>query len=107
MTELSKPPCHQIGTKPNACAFARYDRVVNNTTPLYGEWDGWRMAGRELVAPNGVRFRPGRLLAIAWAEKQAVMKAKRKAASKNNHTKSDPHRIVITLPARERFDGQA
>lgn len=98
MTELSKPPCHQIGTKPNACAFARYDRVVYNTTPLYGEWIGWRMAGRELVAPNGVRFRPDRLLAIAWAEKRAEIKDRKQA--KMQHT-------VVIFPARERFDGKA
>lgn len=107
MTENIAPPCHKIGTKPNTCALARYDRVVYNTTRLYGEWDGWRMAGRELVAPNGVRFRPSRLLAIAWAEKQKAMKAKRDAACKKDHTERSCKRMVITLPARERFDGQA
>lgn len=80
-----------------------HDRVVYNKTPLFAEFTGWRMAGRDLVAPNGVRFRPGRLLAIAWAEKQAAMKERRISDARPPSS----GKVVFTLPARERFDGFA
>ena len=31
---------------------AHYDRVVYNQTRLHGPWQGWRMSGRYLIAPN-------------------------------------------------------
>lgn len=31
---------------------AHYDRVVHNQTGLHGPWQGWRMSGRYLIAPN-------------------------------------------------------
>lgn len=31
---------------------AHYDRVVYNETRLHGPWQGWRMSGRYLIAPN-------------------------------------------------------
>lgn len=45
---------------------AHYERTVHNKTPLYGPWSGWRMAGRDLVAPDGTRFNPERLRGLAW-----------------------------------------
>lgn len=101
MTSPALPPCFRPGQSQNKCYQAHFDRVVENKTPLHGEWTGWRMAGRDLVAPNGVRFRPGRLLAIAWAEKQAALKDRREAKTSGRAPK------VMTLPARERFDGLA
>lgn len=44
---------------------AHYDRVVHNITPLHGPWAGWRMAGRQLVSPDGTRFTPERLKGLA------------------------------------------
>lgn len=37
-----------------------------NKTSLYGPWAGWRMAGRELIAPDNTRFTPERLKGLAW-----------------------------------------
>lgn len=49
---------------------SHYDRTVYNLTPLYGPWDGWRMAGRFLVAPGKAgRIIPERLLGMLWQER--------------------------------------
>lgn len=101
MTTPTPPPCFRIGTAPNPCAVERWWRVVENKTPLHGEWSGWRMAGKYLIAPNGVRFCPGRLQAIAWAEKQTAMKARR------DKKQTECPQRVVALPAREVFGGYA
>lgn len=51
---------------PEEMAARIYDLMVRNHTPLYGPWSGWRMAGRELVAPDKTRFTPERLRGLAW-----------------------------------------
>lgn len=38
-----------------------YDRVVHNQTSLHGPWAGWRMTGKDLVGPDGVRISPVRM----------------------------------------------
>lgn len=43
-----------------------FDRVVHNKTALHGPWAGWRMAGRELVSPDGDRFTTTRLRGLAF-----------------------------------------
>lgn len=47
---------------------AHYQRVVHNTMALHGPWAGWRMAGHELVSPDGDRVRPERLRGLLWRE---------------------------------------
>jgi hypothetical protein len=51
---------------PEEMAASIYALMVRNHTPLYGPWKGWRMAGRELVAPDNTRFTPERLRGLAW-----------------------------------------
>lgn len=72
-------PCHQAGTKPNACALAHYRLLVDNHTPLYGPWAGWRMAGRDLVAPDGQRIAPERLRGLLWRQESEARLAKARA----------------------------
>lgn len=111
MIETKNPPCHEVGKQPNACAFARYDRMIHNKAPLYGEWTGWRMAGRHLVAPNGVRFSPKELDAIAWARKHAELRERKAERLADDQRRQELDRRVIVLasvtPARERFAGCA
>lgn len=74
-----------------------YQRVVYGTGPLYGPWQGWRIAGRYLVGPGGIRVTPERLRGLLWAEaRRASLNAKK--------TRQDPGRVFL-LPAREPFDG--
>jgi hypothetical protein len=54
---MDRPPCWPEGHAcPNPCAAQLRTRVIRNQTPLYGEWAGWRMAGRCLVSPDGDRI---------------------------------------------------
>lgn len=49
---------------------AHWSRVVENKTPLYGEWEGWRMSGRFLIAPGKAgKIVPARLLGLLWQER--------------------------------------
>lgn len=51
---------------------AQYALQVHNHTALYGRWRGWRMAGRDLVAPDGTRFSPERLRGLAWRQESEL-----------------------------------
>jgi hypothetical protein len=52
------PPCCPGGRITNACAAAEYSRRVTESYPLGGHWRGWRIQGRHLIGPAGVRFTP-------------------------------------------------
>lgn len=66
---MTKPPCWPEGQGcPNDCAAQHYERTIHNKTPLHGPWSGWRMAGRDLVTPDGVRLSPERLRGLAWQQ---------------------------------------
>jgi hypothetical protein len=73
---------------------AHHERVVHNRTPLFGPWAGWRMAGRDLVSPDGDRITARRLIGILWAERsrQRILKALPRQRPS-----------VVLLPARESF----
>lgn len=78
---------------------SHYDRTVYNLTPLYGPWDGWRMAGRFLVAPGKAgRLIPERLLGMLWEERARIAQVQKRTPC--------PVGPVI-LPARELFRGCA
>jgi len=74
-------------------------RVVHNRMPLYGPWAGWRMAGRELVSPDGDRISPRRLLGILWAEssRKWILEAQRRP----------PPTPPVVLPPRESLNDSA
>lgn len=80
---------------------AHHERIVYNRTPLYGPWTGWRMAGRNLVSPDGDRINPRRLAGILWAENLRA----RSARVKNSQSRETL--AIATLQARERFSGSA
>lgn len=49
---------------------AHWERVVENRTALHGDWEGWRMSGRFLIAPGKAgRIMPARLLGMLWQER--------------------------------------
>jgi len=76
-----------------------YQRVVYNKTPLYGPWAGWRMAGKDLVSPDGDRINPHRLRGFLWTER-----AKKRWRPKSLQAPARPSPVI---PARERFVGSA
>jgi len=64
---MTRPPFWPDGKHcPNPCAEAHYDRTVLNIMPLAGPWAGWRLAGRELISPDGERFTTTRLRGLAF-----------------------------------------
>ena len=89
---------------PNDCASQRHDRIAHNVTLLHCRWAGWRMAGRELVSPDGDRISSERLRGIMFREaglaRIAACRNRRKAMAMAMAS-------VATLPPRERFDGSA
>lgn len=93
---MTRPPCWRKGQPPNACAQQLYQRTTHNLTPLYGDWAGWRLAGRVLVSPDGDRISAERLRGILFREAAQVRMGKHRPTAK-----------VIILPARERFVGSA
>lgn len=69
---MKRPPCWPDRTPcPNACAQALYDREVYNRQHLPAPWNGWRLAGRVLVSPEGDRIAPERLRGLLWRERLA------------------------------------
>lgn len=78
-----QPPCW--GPNPNPCALAHLDHVQRNHVALHGPWTGWRLAGRELVAPTGERLTVERLRGLLWrqdAEDVRDTARKRRSAQK-------------------------
>lgn len=52
------PPCLQV-LGMNRCVRALYDWQVHGNGALNGAWVGWRIAGDELISPDGVRLTLG------------------------------------------------
>lgn len=98
---MQPAPCHQIGTDPNHCAAALYEWRIYGNGYLFGRWwSGWRIAGSELVSPDGQRINPQRLRGLLFQQDAQARIAKAMALRKLTGS-------VSILPARERFDGAA
>lgn len=70
---------------------AQYALRVHNHTPLYGPWTGWRLAGRDLVDPDGTRFSPERLRGLAWRQDASN---RLNSAIARNERKKKPAQLV-------------
>lgn len=92
-------PCHTPGTKPNACAIAAHIARTQGTTELGGPWAGWRIAGRYLVTPDGVRILPERLRGIAW--RQDAEARRDEARARNDARKGTALVRVVVVTLRE------
>ena len=105
-----QPPCWPTdGSRPNPCALAHADRVLRNHVELSGSWGGWRLAGRDLVSPEGMRLSERRLRGLVWrAEAEQRRDAARARARNSGHRGMV---TVIRMPVRdwhaERFGSRA
>lgn len=73
---MERPPCWPEGQRcPNDCAKQLHDRVIHNQTSLWGDWAGFRMAGRELVAPDGQRISVQRMKGLLWRDSMELRRA--------------------------------
>lgn len=100
LMDTDRRPCHSVGTDPNPCALAHYRRIVDNHLSLYGPWERWRLAGRDLVSPEGQRISPERLRGLLFREESEARLARLRAK------RSQCGRSAV-VPARERFEGLA
>lgn len=89
-------PCHTAGTKPNACAVAVHNLKNYGLSELGGPWKGWRLAGRNLVTPDGLRISPERVRGLAWRQDAEA----RLDAAKARNARKDKQLVrvvVVTL----------
>ena len=95
-----RPPCWPPDTPcPNHCAQAHADHILRNHVELSGPWAGWRLAGRDLVSPEGVRIPERRLRGLLWREEAEL----RREQARQRKAKSG-HRGLVTvvrLPLRD------
>lgn len=104
----TRPPCWPANTPcPNDCAAALHEREVYNHVDLIGPWTGWRLRGRDLVTPDGIRFSPERLRGLAW--RQDYERRRDLARSKNAARKSRQQlvKVVVVDLADYRVNGLA
>ncbi len=102
------PTCWQCKAESST---AHHDRVVHNRHELHGPWSGWRMAGRDLVSPDGDRIAPARLQGLLWRQRA---EARRDAARARNASRKAGQRGLVTVIRiqhrdwhRERFGSSA
>lgn len=84
------PPCWPAGQPcPNNCAADLHARLATNHVYLTQQWQDWRLAGRDLVSPDGDRINPQRLRGLLWREaaeaRLAKLAAKRTAKQQVRH----------------------
>lgn len=68
---MDKPRCVAGGLGVSPCLRSLYDWKVYGNGPLHGQWEGWRIAGRDLVAPGGRRISINELYALMRQPKAA------------------------------------
>jgi len=99
----SRPPCWPEGQLcPNNCASQLYQRTVHNQHELTGPWAGWRMAGRDLIAPDGQRINPERLRGLMFRQDLEERRDRARARSK---AKPQLVRVVVVDLAAYRLNG--
>ena len=95
-------PCHVIGTKPNACALAVLDLRAYGKAKLGGPWAGWRLAGRDLVTPDGLRIPPERVRGLAWRQDAEARLERARAANDARRNDGQMVRVVVVTLAEFR-----
>jgi hypothetical protein len=103
--EMIRPPCWPTGSAcRNACARAYYVEAVENRRTLSGPWTGWRLAGRDLGAPDRQRITSERLRGLLFRE---AAEARLRQLRATRHAPIVGAATVAILPRREQCDGYA
>lgn len=106
----TRPPCWPEGVPcPNDCAAKLLNREAYNHVDLTGPWVGWKLRGRDLVSPDGMRLSPERVAGIAWREHNELrLEARRaRAAAAAKARGQQPVKVVIVTLADYRQHGVA
>ncbi|WP_230938693.1 DUF3653 domain-containing protein [Xanthomonas translucens] len=61
---------------------------------LHGPWAGWRLAGRDLVAPSGERIAERRLRGLLWRADATDL---RDAARNRNHARKARQQSMVKV----------
>ena len=89
----NRPPCWEARKPcPNQCAAQVFDQVTRNHVRLHGPWAGWRLVGREMVSPEGVRVSPERMKGLMWRQEAEARLTAIRARNSNSG-----HRGVVTV----------
>lgn len=89
----NRPPCWAPRTPcPNPCAQQVHDQVTRNHVRLHGPWAGWRLVGRDLVSPDGMRMSAERVRGLAWRQEAEGRLAAIRARNSNSG-----HRGMVTV----------
>lgn len=89
-----------------ALAFM-YEAVVHQHIDLTGPWSGWRVAGRELVAPDGQRITAARMRGLLWRD-ELELRRKGYASRRKAEADSKKNQLVkvVIIPLSQYLDGQ-
>lgn len=82
------------------CNAADFDWLVYGNGPLHGHWQGWRIAGRCLVAPDGGRIPAERVRGLIFrqeAEERLARARARNEAARNTKAQQPVRVVVVTL----------
>lgn len=84
---------------PEEMAARIYDLMIYNKTSLYGPWKGWRLAGRDLVSPDGLRVNPERLKGLVWRQEAELRREATRArkAQKERSSGATVKVLVVDL----------
>jgi Phage protein len=82
------PPCVRLGEPMNHCAKAHYKEEILHHVDLRGNWQGWKIRGKDLISPDGDRISTERLRGILYMEiaAKSKMKLTREKANLNNNS---------------------
>lgn len=102
-----QPPCWGLDItdgKPNHCKLAHADHILRNHIELHGPWAGWRLAGRDLVAPTGERISERRLRGLIWRQDAEDV---RDSARKRRAAREAQRRQMVKVVVIDLADWQA
>jgi hypothetical protein len=81
--------------------------VVDQQIDLSGPWEGWRIRGRDLVAPHGQRIPARRLEGLLWREEMELRRAgfasRKKAESERRNSQLVK---VVVVPLSDYLEGR-
>lgn len=106
----TRPPCWPDRMPcPNDCAAKLLNQHAHNHVELTGPWSGWKLRGRDLVSPTGLRLSPERVAGLAWREhNEAWLESKKaRAAAAAKARGQQPVKVVVITLADYRQNGIA
>jgi hypothetical protein len=81
--------------------------VVHQQIDLSGPWEGWRVRGRDLVAPDGQRIPARRLEGLLWREAMELRRAGFASRKKAETARRNSQMVkVVVVQLGDYLDGR-